>query len=88
MRHIQSTYTVISTNERTGKIHSFFVTAKDKTHAFFVAAQNHPNMEFVVCIEGKRTESDLLGFPGDSLVDSETILEQEDVFNHKEANHE
>lgn len=83
------TFTVIGYDEANGAIRSLFVTAKDEQHSFWIAAQENPHLEFVVSIHGRATESNLLAFPGESVVSSATILEQGDVFNYcEEVTHE
>lgn len=68
-------YTVIAFDETTGNVHAIHVQAQSKEHAFFVSAQMQPELEYVACIIGHHNESGLLGWPGQGVVDGETILE-------------
>lgn len=72
-------FTVISVSTE-GKIYSDHVVADDSTHAFAVAAGERKHVEFVASLPGHLAEGLHIGFPGESVVDSETIEEQPDVF--------
>jgi hypothetical protein len=72
-------YTVLGFDRATGNLFSRCVMAADGLKAFACAADSE-GLEMVASIPGRMTEDDLLTFPGDSLVDSETIRDQPDVF--------
>lgn len=74
-------FTVIAVDEQTGQITSDFVEAHNRTHAFYVAAEERPSLTFVVALDGHVMEGNGLDFPGQCMVDAETVLEQTDVFD-------
>lgn len=71
-------YGVIIINDD-GKIMTVRVEAKDRMHAFYVAAKDYP-FEFDAVCSFRWTKRHLLEYPGESLVDRSTILEQMEVF--------
>ena len=74
-------YTVIGVYTDSGQIVCHHVKANDGTHAFaVVAASVDGDIDMVVVLEGHQSEGEELTFPGESLVDSQTVLEQQDVF--------
>ena len=74
-------YTVIGVHPDNGQIVCHHVKANDGTHAFAVVAANvDGDIEMVVALEGHQTEGKELTFAGESLVDSQTVQEQQDVF--------
>ena len=73
-------YTVIAFAEETGIIITHHVSANNGMSAFAQAAAMDPELTMVVAIEGWNKEGVELTFPGEALVDSETILDQPDVF--------
>ncbi len=87
-KHGLQPFTVVGFFEETGQITCMKVSAKDKMNAFAVAAQQKPNssLTMVVAIAGHQDDGDsgMLAFPGEGIVDSETILEQPDVFGSPE----
>jgi len=78
-------YTVIGFYEETGQIFSHHVEANSSQHAFYVVAKEFPGANFVSALKGYLTEDqDSIEFPGESLVDAETVLSQEHVFSRSE----
>ena len=75
-----SNYTVIAVHPDNGQIVCHHVEAESAMEAFTVAAGKCDPMEFVVALPGHQAEGDTLTFPGDGVVDSETVLAQPDVF--------
>ena len=74
-------YTVIGVHSGNGQIVCHQVFANDGLHAFAVVACTvGSDLEMVVALNGHQNEGVSLTFPGNSLVDCETILEQRDVF--------
>lgn len=74
-------FTVIGVRPDTGQIVSHHVLANDGLHAFAVlAAQDNRDLEMTVALEGHQNEGEILTFPGEGVVDSQTIREQPDVF--------
>ena len=74
-------FTVISFCEESGQTMSDYVVAKDIENAFASAsALRDYGFEMVVALSGWQSESKVLAFPGEGVVDSDTILEQTDVF--------
>lgn len=76
-----SEFTVIAFHPDNGQIVSHHVNAADGLNAFAALASNPGNaeLEMVVAIPGHLTEDDL-DFPGESLVDAGTVLDQPDVY--------
>lgn len=78
----EQTFTVLAVESHTGQIRVFYAQARSGMHAFSKVAQDEPNsLEFVAALPGKLTEADGLVFPGECVVYSETVLEQDDVFS-------
>lgn len=77
---IDMAFTVIGHHASSRELFVEYVNASDALNAFATAAAMHPGAEFSVAIAGHLEEGKEICFPGESLVDSETILEQEDVF--------
>lgn len=79
-------FTVIGFHE-SGKLFYEHVRAADGYHAFGQLMANKPGItaETVVAVEGHVTDEDVLTFPGESVVGSETILEQPEVFGAPRA---
>lgn len=75
-------YSVIGIYPESGQIFCHHVEATSGTNAFMEAANHLPDteMEMVVALPGHQLEGQLLTFPGDSLVSSETIMSQPEVF--------
>lgn len=73
-------FTVIGFREESGQIWCGHVKALCKSSAFAAAAAEESTMTFVACLIGLHHEADLLGFPGEGVVDAETILIQPEVF--------
>lgn len=78
---MQKPFTVIGYFESNGQSVSHHVEANNGIHAFFVLAQKEPCMTMVAALPGHLTEGagDIV-FPGEGVVDAETILEQPEVF--------
>lgn len=75
-------FSVISINETSGQTVVFHVLADNSLNAFASAAAMNDNLTLVVALPGWLQEDKELFFPGESTVDSETVLEQPDVFGH------
>lgn len=73
-------YTVIGVIEETGQIIAHHVAAKCSTSAFTAAAEKDPSLSMVVALPGHQREGKELTFPGEGMVDAETVLEQTEVF--------
>jgi hypothetical protein len=77
-------FTVISLEE--GSIMIDYVFAREGINAFAkVVAEAGVSREFVVAIEGHHNEDNGLTFPGDSVVDGQTIADQPEVFGAAES---
>ena len=76
-----SPYTVIGFHEDTGRICTHNVLARNDLNAFAAAAKEAASpITMVVALPGHLTEGAQLVFPGEGLVDSETILSDRTVF--------
>ena len=75
-------FTVIGIHASNGQIFSEFVEANNNTHAFSVCAnmEAYHDADFVCSLDGHIKEGETLSFVGSSLVDTDTIIEQPDVF--------
>lgn len=76
-------FTVVSYSEVTGMIFKDQVHARDGIHAFAVVAANERAdnaVTFVCSITGHLSEGEGIDFPGEGVVDSNTVIEQYDVF--------
>lgn len=78
-------YSVIGFYTDNGQIFCFHVEAETSMQAFAVCARHinedsGASAEFVVCIAGHPSDDGTLEFPGECVVDVETVLEQPDVF--------
>jgi hypothetical protein len=77
-------YTVIGYYEENGQIFSHHVVAFSIAHSFFVASEQFEleDANFVTSIEGHVVDGKGIGFPGESVVDGETIINSPDVYNN------
>ena len=75
-----SPFTVIGFYESSGSIACHHVEATSGLNAFAQAATTSDELEMVAALAGRFTEGDLLTFPGESVVCSDTVLGQPDVF--------
>lgn len=73
-------FTVIAIVDESGQIVCHHVMAKSELNAFAVLAEKENYLSMVAVLPGHVKENRGIAFPGDSLVDSETILGQPDVF--------
>lgn len=75
-------FTIVFFEEDTGHIGTGTICAQDGLAAFGAMAKLHSakNLTFVVAIEESPTGVPPLTFPGESLVDITTVLEQPDIF--------
>ncbi|WP_095158310.1 hypothetical protein [Pseudomonas sp. Irchel 3E13] len=73
-------YTVIAIVETTGQIVSNHVLADHPQNAFASAAAMHDNLTLIVALPGWQVEDKSVHFPGESSVDSATVLGQPEVF--------
>jgi hypothetical protein len=76
-------YTVIGFHTNNAQIFSEHVMAKNRIHAFSVCAvkEGFANSEFVCSLNGHEKEGGNIDFSGSALVDTDTVLEQSEVFN-------
>lgn len=81
-------FTVIGYEEKTGRICCDHVEANNPFQAFFVSAQKNASLSFISAHRGTLQESFEFDCPGEGVVDAETILQQEDVFNMPEPESE
>jgi hypothetical protein len=72
---------VISISEETGQIMSDHVRAESGSQAFSVVAGDRLDVTFVAVLDGHIFEGAGIAFPGDRMVDAETVLGQPEVFN-------
>jgi len=72
-------YTVIGIEREGGQIISHFVRAESSSEAFKIVAKVS-DLDMVAAIDGFINEGAGIDFAGTAVVDSETILEQDDVF--------
>jgi hypothetical protein len=79
-------YTVIGYYEENGQIFSHHVVALSIAHSFLVASEQFEleDANLVTSIEGHVAEGKGIGFPGESVVDGETIINSPDVYNNGE----
>jgi hypothetical protein len=73
-------YTVLSYEDDTGEIHCDVVETKTPQLAMFEVAKKRNDCFVVSVIKGALLEDEHITFPGDSVVSSETILSQPEVF--------
>lgn len=73
-------FTVIAFVEETGQLVAHHVVAHDASEAFTEAAKVDPTITFVVALPGHRSEDNDLFFPGEGVVDADTVLDQPEVF--------
>lgn len=73
-------YTVIGYYESNGQIFAHHVEADSIMGAFAVVAAMHSDAVMVCALGGEHHEGEELAFPGEGVVDAETILEQPEVF--------
>ena len=77
-------FTVISVDASSGKIYIDHVEAENASHAFAVAAATRDDAEFVASLPGHIAEGCGIEFAGESVVDSETVRDQPDVFGSQQ----
>ena len=76
-------FTVISVHAGNGQIVCHHVMANDGLHAFAVAAPSaDSDLNMVVALDGHLSEGGHLTFPGEGLVDVQTILDQPEIFGN------
>jgi hypothetical protein len=73
-------FTVLGHYEGNDQIFSHHVEAIDSASAFAVVSKKHEEAIFVAVLDGHISEGQGINFPGDSLVDAETVLSQPEVF--------
>ena len=70
-------FTVVGYYEESGQSVCEHVTANNGIHAFWVVAQARPDLSMVVAMPGHLTEgAGEVVFPGEGVVDADTILSQ------------
>jgi len=80
----QQPFTVLAIRPDSAQILCIQVEAIDGFHAFTVASEHEQtkgDVEMVVALTGHQQEGQLLTFPGNNLVDSQTIREQPEIFD-------
>jgi hypothetical protein len=79
-------FTVIGVHAGNGQIVCHHVMANDGLHAFAVAAPKvDSDLNMVVALDGHLTEGGHLTFPGEGMVDVQTVLDQPEVFGNPSA---
>lgn len=75
-------FTVISVDPSTAQIYADHVEADNAMAAFTAATllREEYSLDFVCAMKGHLSEGEMLFFPGAAVVDSETVLEQPNVF--------
>ena len=80
-------FTVLALYPDNGQIHCTHVWARDGLHAFTQAAHavapeegDYCDLDFVAALPGHRHEDADVFFPGEGVVDGETVLAQPAVF--------
>lgn len=73
-------FNVVAIEETTGKIVVVNVAATSPENAFTSAAAINCNLNMVVVAREGLLDDDAISFPGESIVDAATVLEQPDVF--------
>lgn len=73
-------FSVMGFYEDNGRSFLDHVFARDPQHAIWVTAQSHPTVTLICAQYGHLTEGRDIHFAGESAVDAETVLSQEDVF--------
>lgn len=74
-------FTVIGFYEETSQIFCHHVSAPSAQKAFFQVATDFPDATLTAALDGHLTEGNGIEFPGESLVEAETIIDQPEVFN-------
>jgi hypothetical protein len=77
---MMNNYTVIGYYASNNQIFAHAVNSDTQMGAFSVVASQYSDAVMVCVLEGDIHEGESLGFPGDGIVDAETILEQPEVF--------
>lgn len=78
-------FTVVAFGSDNAQIVCHHVDAIDSMHAFTEVAKIDGNLEMVIALEGHQKEGKELTFPGNNLVDSNTVLSQPEVFELSNA---
>lgn len=73
-------FTVLGYYEESFQTFAHHVEAQNASQAFFKVACDFPDANFIVALNGFHQEDVSLTFPGEGVVDAETVLEQEDIF--------
>lgn len=74
-------YTVIGYYEKTGRIFTDHIEADGAYRAMYLSAQNRPDATYICSHKGALHEGKGFEYAGEGVVDSETILEQAEVFD-------
>lgn len=80
-----SIYTVIGYYEKTGRIFTDHIEADGAYRAMYLSAKNRPDATYICSHKGALHEGKGFEYAGEGVVDSETILEQSDVFDRADA---
>jgi len=76
-------YTVLGFIEQSGQTLALHVQASSSQAAFTAAARINPALQRVVALPDWQSEGSQLTFPGEGLVDGETVLSQPEVFGDR-----
>lgn len=76
-------YTVLGIIEQSGQTVALHVQASGSHAAFTAAARINPALQMVVALPEWQSDGDQLTFPGEGLVDGETVLSQPDVYGDR-----
>lgn len=79
-------FTIISNDEDDGRFRISYVMAENGYHGFGIVAKQYENTElaFLMALKGHKEDDKDFDFPGEGVVYSPTVLEQNDVFGPTE----
>lgn len=80
-----SIYTVVGYYEKTGRIFTDHIEADGAYRAMYLSAKNRPDATYICSHKGGLHEGKDFEYAGEGVVDSETILEQADVFDRADV---
>lgn len=80
---MKSKFTVIGVHNESAQIFAEHVEANNRSHAFYVCASKatFSDANFVCAVDGHLSDGNGIDFAGGLLVDTDTILEQPEVFS-------
>lgn len=74
-------FSVVGFYEESGQVVFDHVSSSSHSQAMFQTAQRRPDATIILALDGWHNEGESVFFAGESVVESETILSQPDVFN-------